>query len=172
MKLLEDQQDRAQAQRTRLEHRIAQLEVSLREKNGNSSNGYVMRKYLRRPRRSSTDDDGKPRALTCESRRSSDTVASSSFHFGNSLSRKISLRSPPRRYRRRVSPAKSRHANRPSIRFCVNNTYRTSTDAEEAFICKQCQREVNEQFERDIISRVKYLTLQTDRYLRSSPVSD
>ncbi|XP_020284540.1 putative leucine-rich repeat-containing protein DDB_G0290503 isoform X2 [Pseudomyrmex gracilis] len=39
VKLLEDQQDRAQAQRTRLEHRIAQLEVSLREKNGNSSNG-------------------------------------------------------------------------------------------------------------------------------------
>ncbi|XP_018407108.1 PREDICTED: interaptin-like [Cyphomyrmex costatus] len=38
VKLLEDQQDRAQAQRTRLEHRIAQLEVSLREKNKNDSN--------------------------------------------------------------------------------------------------------------------------------------
>ncbi|XP_025269374.1 cingulin-like protein 1 [Camponotus floridanus] len=36
VKLLEDQQDRAQAQRTRLEHRIAQLEVSLREKNNNN----------------------------------------------------------------------------------------------------------------------------------------
>ncbi|XP_018361180.1 PREDICTED: synaptonemal complex protein 1-like [Trachymyrmex cornetzi] len=38
VKLLEDQQDRAQAQRTRLEHRIAQLEVSLREKTKNDSN--------------------------------------------------------------------------------------------------------------------------------------
>ncbi|XP_070167929.1 putative leucine-rich repeat-containing protein DDB_G0290503 [Polyergus mexicanus] len=36
VKLLEDQQDRAQAQRTRLEHRIAQLEISLREKNNNN----------------------------------------------------------------------------------------------------------------------------------------
>ncbi|XP_011694998.1 PREDICTED: myosin-9-like isoform X2 [Wasmannia auropunctata] len=38
VKLLEDQQDRAQAQRTRLEHRIAQLEVSLREKSRNDGN--------------------------------------------------------------------------------------------------------------------------------------
>nr|XP_012230750.1 PREDICTED: putative leucine-rich repeat-containing protein DDB_G0290503 isoform X2 [Linepithema humile] len=38
VKMLEDQQDRAQAQRTRLEHRIAQLEVSLREKNKSDSN--------------------------------------------------------------------------------------------------------------------------------------
>ncbi|XP_011066214.1 PREDICTED: putative leucine-rich repeat-containing protein DDB_G0290503 [Acromyrmex echinatior] len=38
VKLLEDQQDRAQAQRTRLEHRIAQLEMSLREKTKNDSN--------------------------------------------------------------------------------------------------------------------------------------
>ncbi|XP_070518827.1 paramyosin [Cardiocondyla obscurior] len=38
VKLLEDQQDRAQAQRTRLEHRIAQLEVSLREKSRNDNN--------------------------------------------------------------------------------------------------------------------------------------
>ncbi|CAL1678078.1 unnamed protein product [Lasius platythorax] len=36
VKLLEDQQDRAQAQRTRLEHRIAQLEVSLREKSNSN----------------------------------------------------------------------------------------------------------------------------------------
>ncbi|KAL6439860.1 hypothetical protein ACFW04_004112 [Cataglyphis niger] len=36
VKLLEDQQDRAQAQRTRLEHRIAQLEINLREKNNNN----------------------------------------------------------------------------------------------------------------------------------------
>ncbi|XP_011145375.2 uncharacterized protein LOC105186690 [Harpegnathos saltator] len=37
VKLLEDQQDRAQAQRTRLEHRIAQLEMNLRDKAKNSN---------------------------------------------------------------------------------------------------------------------------------------
>ncbi|XP_014483292.1 PREDICTED: myosin-2 heavy chain-like [Dinoponera quadriceps] len=44
VKLLEDQQDRAQAQRTRLEHRIAQLEMSLRDKTKNG-NWYVSSEY-------------------------------------------------------------------------------------------------------------------------------
>lgn len=131
VKLLEDQQDRAQAQRTRLEHRIAQLEVSLREKSRNDSNRYVMRKYFRKPR-SSVNNNGLSRAFSCESER---TLLKTS--------------APYRYFSRRVSPTKS--SDRPPREFSLNDWYRVSSDKEEAFVCEQCRRKVNEKFRSDVI---------------------
>ncbi|XP_024877349.1 golgin IMH1-like [Temnothorax curvispinosus] len=132
VKLLEDQQDRAQAQRTRLEHRIAQLEVSLREKSKNDSNRYVMRKYLRKPR-SSIVNDRLSRAFSCESNRAL-------------------LETPYQYFSRHVPPTKS--SDPPPRKFHLNDWYRISSDKEKAFICEQCRREVNEKFRDDVIHHV------------------
>jgi len=133
VKLLEDQQDRAQAQRTRLEHRIAQLEVSLREKSRSDSNRYVMRKYLRKPR--SSTNDRLPRAFSCESKRAFLEASTPYQYFSRHVPPTKSLDSPPRK-------------------FHFNDWYRASSD-KEAFICEQCRREVNEKFRRDVIHHVE-----------------
>lgn len=134
VKLLEDQQDRAQAQRTRLEHRIAQLEVSLREKSRSDSNRYVMRKYLRKPR-SSTINDRLSHAFSCESKRAF-----------------LEASTPYQYFSRHVPPTKS--SDSPPRKFYLNDWYRTSSD-KEAFICEQCRQEVNEKFRSDVIHHVE-----------------
>jgi len=147
VKLLEDQQDRAQAQRTRLEHRIAQLEVSLREKKSDS-NRYVMRKYLCTPR-SDIIDDKLSRALSCDSRRALLEASLPTFHLVNSRSRQ---RSGFSRYQH-VSPAKS--TDYPPRKLYVNDWCRISSNKKKAFICEQCRREINGKFQGDIIRHVK-----------------
>lgn len=141
VKLLEDQQDRAQAQRTRLEHRIAQLEVSLREKNNN--NRYVMRKYSdAKPRLNSTDNK-LTRTFSCESKRALLKTSLPMFHFIDSCERS---KSPYYRYH--TSPIKNPFPS--SEEFYLDDWYHISSDKEEAFVCEQCQRnEINEK--RDII---------------------
>lgn len=146
VKMLEDQQDRAQAQRTRLEHRIAQLEVSLREKNKSDSNRYVMRKYLRTPR-SDTIDSKLSRALSCDSRRALLEAPASTFHLVDSHSRE---RSGFSRYQP-VSPAKS--TDYPLRKFNVNDWCRVSSDKEKVFTCEQCRREINGKFRDGMIRR-------------------
>lgn len=132
VKLLEDQQDRAQAQRTRLEHRIAQLEVNLREKNKNDR--YVTRKYLRKPR-ASTVNDRLSRALSCESKRAL-----------------LEASAPHQCFSRYIPLAKS--SDLPPRKFHFNNRRRISSDKKEAFICEQCRREDNEKFRGDVIHHV------------------
>lgn len=151
VKLLEDQQDRAQAQRTRLEHRIAQLEVSLREKSRNDSNRYVMRKYLRKPR-SSIVDDRLSRAFSCESRRALLKASAPTFHFVDPRSRESSGSPRYRYFSRHVPPTKN--SDPPPRKFLLNDWHHVSSDKEEAFICEQCLREVNEKFRGDVIHHV------------------
>ncbi|XP_012533312.2 golgin subfamily A member 4 [Monomorium pharaonis] len=147
VKLLEDQQDRAQAQRTRLEHRIAQLEVSLREKSRNDNSRYVARRYSRKPR-SNIVDDRLSRTFSCESRRALLEASVPKFHFADTHSR-VSLKSPRCRYFScYIPPAKS--SDPPSGKF-LNNWCRVSSDKKEAFICEQCRREVSEKFRDDVI---------------------
>lgn len=151
VKLLEDQQDRAQAQRTRLEHRIAQLEMNLREKNRNDSNRYVERKYSRKPR-SYIVDDRLSRTLSCESRRALLETPSPKFHFVDTHSRR-KLRSPRYRYfSRHVLPTKS--SDPPPGKFHLNDCYRVSSNEEESFICEQCRRKVSAKFRDDVIHHV------------------
>ncbi|KYQ47435.1 hypothetical protein ALC60_13556 [Trachymyrmex zeteki] len=147
VKLLEDQQDRAQAQRTRLEHRIAQLEVSLREKNRNDSNRYVMKKYLRKPR-SGIVDDGLSRAFSCESGRALLEASASTFHFVDPRSQE----SPRYRYFSR-HVLSTKNSDPPPRKIHLNDWHRTSSDKEEAFICEQCRRECKK-FRSDVIHRI------------------
>ncbi|KYN37275.1 hypothetical protein ALC56_08332 [Trachymyrmex septentrionalis] len=157
VKLLEDQQDRAQAQRTRLEHRIAQLEVSLREKTKNDSNRYVMKKYLRKPR-SGVVDDRLSRAFSCESRRALLEASASTFQFVDPHSQG----SPRYRYSsRHVLPTKS--FDSPSKKFHLNDWYRTSFDKEEVFICEQCRRECKK-FRGDVIHRIENHRIRKSLY--------
>ncbi|XP_011873810.1 PREDICTED: spindle pole body component 110-like [Vollenhovia emeryi] len=144
VKLLEDQQDRAQAQRTRLEHRIAQLEVSLREKSKNDSNRYVVRKYLRKPR-SSIANDRLSRALSYESRRAL-----------------LEASAPYRYFSRHVPPTKS--SDPPPRKFHPNDWCRISSDKEEAFVCERCRRKVNENFRDDVIHHVGNRRVQGSLY--------
>lgn len=134
VKLLEDQQDRAQAQRIRFEHRIAQLEVSLREKSRNDR--YVMRKYLRKPR-PGVINGRLSRAFPCESER---TLLKASA-------------APYRYFSRHVSPTES--SGPPPRGFNLNDWYRVTSDKEEAFICERCRRKVNEKFKGDVIRHVE-----------------
>lgn len=152
VKLLEDQQDRAQAQRTRLEHRIGQLEISLQEKNKNS-NRYVMRRYSRKLQ-SNIDENKLSRAFRCESvPESSTSKCSCSMHSFNLHSRQ---KSEPfdYRYRRHVSLTKnSDYPTRPidvlkhgksTKSHTVNDRYRKVSDKKEIFLCEQCRREERE----------------------------
>lgn len=157
VKLLENQQDRAQAQRTRLEYRIAQLEVRLQEKN-KDGNRYVTNKYdlIRSPRSSSVGDKRRlSRALSCESS-SQALLETPTYRLVDSRLRGRSGFSTRYRYRR-VLPAKSADL-RPrisgsrrdkSVKFYPNNWTRVSSDKEEAFICEQCRRESKEKFRID-----------------------
>lgn len=144
VKLLEDQQDRAQAQRTRLEHRIAQLEVSLREKSRNDSNRYVMKNYLHKPQ-SSIIGNRLSRAFSCESEQ---TLLETS--------------APYRYFSRYVSPTRS--SDRPPREFNLNDWYRISSDKEEAFVCEQCQRKVDEKFRSDVIHHVENPRIRRSLY--------
>lgn len=149
VKLLEDQQDRAQAQRTRLEHRIAQLEVSLREKN--SGNRYVMRKYSDDKPRPNIIDDKLPRAFSCESRRALLKASMPTFRLIDSCSCE---RSGSSHYRyHHTLPVKNPFLSPEE--FYLNDWCCVSSDKEEAFVCEQCQREINEKFKHDIIRNVK-----------------
>ncbi|RLU18517.1 hypothetical protein DMN91_008874 [Ooceraea biroi] len=126
VKLLEDQQDRAQAQRTRLEHRIAQLEVSLQEKSKNGSNRYVVRKcFSPRTLRSRVADYAPSRAF------------STSFCLGTAADSCGALE--PSRYRT-SSPSP------PPRRFHVNNRYPLCSGGEEAFVCERCRGEIDGRF--------------------------
>lgn len=146
VKLLEDQQDRAQAQRTRLEHRIAQLEVSLREKNNN--NRYVMRKYSDGKPRPNSIDNKLPRTLSCESKRALLQASIPMFHLIDSRSCER-LKSSHYRYHH-TSPIKNQFPS--AEKFYLDDWCRISSDKKEAFICEQCQRnEINEKFKRDVI---------------------
>ncbi|XP_072745731.1 uncharacterized protein [Anoplolepis gracilipes] len=148
VKLLEDQQDRAQAQRTRLEHRIAQLEVSLREKN--NSNRYVIRKYSDGKPRPDIIDDKLPRAFSCESKRALLKASMPSFRLIDSCSCKRSESSHHRCHY--TSPIKNRFL--PPHEFYLDD-WQVFSDKEEAFVCEQCQRETNDKFKHDVIHHVK-----------------
>lgn len=151
VKLLEDQQDRAQAQRTRLEHRIAQLEVSLREKNNN--NRYVMRKYSDDKPRPNSIDNKLPRTFSCESKRALLKASIPMFRLIDSRSCER-LKSSHYRYHH-TSPIKHIKNPFPSPEeFYLDDWCCISSDREEAFICEQCQHnEINEKFKRDVITR-------------------
>lgn len=145
VKLLEDQQDRAQAQRTRLEHRIAQLEVSLREKNNN--NRYVMRKYSDAKSRPNFIDNKLPRTFSCESKRTLLKASLPMFHLIDSCSCE---RSKSPYYRYHTSSIKNPFPS--PEKFSLDDWCHISSDKEEAFVCEQCQRnEINEKYKRDVI---------------------
>lgn len=133
VKLLEDQQDRAQAQRTRLEHRIAQLEVSLQEKSKNGNNRYVMGECYS-PRASRwprvPDDHAPSRAF------------STTFCLGTIADSRGVLKSP------------RCHAS-PPRRFHVKSRYPLRPEAEEAFICERCRDEIDDRFTGDATTRIQ-----------------
>lgn len=153
VKLLEDQQDRAQAQRTRLEHRIAQLEVSLREKSNNNGNRYVVSRYnLPRSSRNTVDDiTTLSRAFSCESRQ----ALLETFRPVDPRSRRRSGFFARHRYRPGVSrPAKSlappgiSGIGDESARFHADDWCRVfATD--DAFVCERCRRGANGKFRID-----------------------
>lgn len=128
VKLLEDQQDRAQAQRTRLEHRIAQLEVSLREQSRNNNNRYVRRKCYspQGAPRVGNERHAPPRAFST-STFCLDTVACSR---GTSESSRYCANSP------KPSPR----------RFHINGRYSFCSDGEETFVCERCRGEIDGRF--------------------------
>lgn len=149
VKLLEDQQDRAQAQRTRLEHRIAQLEINLREKNNN--NRYVMKKYSDGKPRSNIIDDKLSRPFSCESKRALMKASMPTFRLIDSRSCDRSESSHYRYYH--TSPIKNPFF--APEEFYLDDCRRASSDNEEAFVCEQCQHATNEKFKHDIIRHVK-----------------
>lgn len=151
VKLLEDQQDRAQAQRTRLEHRIAQLEVSLREKN--NSNRYVMRKYSDGKPRSNIIDDELPRAFSCDSCKSKRALLKASMPLRLIDSRSCQRSGLSHHQYHHTSPIKSSFLSPEE--FYLNDWRRVFSHKEEAFVCEQCQRETNEKFKRDIICHIE-----------------
>ncbi|EFN80620.1 hypothetical protein EAI_04204 [Harpegnathos saltator] len=163
VKLLEDQQDRAQAQRTRLEHRIAQLEMNLRDKAKNS-NRYVISEHnsLYKSDRSSVVDDQVSHALPRESQRTLLEESTPAFCLVHPRSRK--RQRFPRYLRRRVSPSKSLNLPLNSTgvscrtrfaRLHADNCYRISSDKEEAFVCERCRREGDEKFKGDTARQVE-----------------
>ncbi|XP_032683588.1 myosin-2 heavy chain-like [Odontomachus brunneus] len=162
VKLLEDQQDRAQAQRTRLEHRIAQLEVSLRDKTKNSNRYVTSECNLRKSDRSYVIDDRVSRALPRESKRALLEEPTPTFRLINPRPRK--RLGFPRYLYRRVLPSKSLNPPPSSIaasyrsksaKFHVDDWCRACSDNEEAFICERCRRETGEKFKDDTVRQVE-----------------
>lgn len=149
VKLLEDQQDRAQAQRTRLEHRIAQLEINLREKNNN--NRYVMKKYSNGKPRSNIIDDKLSRVFSCESKQALMKASMPTFRLIDSRSCDRSESSHYQYYH--TSPIKNPFF--APEEFYLDDCRRASSDNEEAFVCEQCQHATNEKFKHGIIRHVK-----------------
>lgn len=162
VKLLEDQQDRAQAQRTRLEHRIAQLEVSLRDKTKNSNRYVISECNSRKSDRSYVVDDRVSRALPRESERALLEESTPTFRLINPHPRK--RLEFPRYLYRGVSPSKSLNPPPSSIaasyrsksaRFHVDDWCCTCSDKEEAFICERCRREAGEKFKGDTVYQIE-----------------
>lgn len=161
VKLLEDQQDRAQAQRTRLEHRIAQLEMSLRDKTKNV-NRYVTNENSHKSDRSYIVNNQVLRILPHESKRALLKESIPMFRLVNPRPRK---RLGFRRYLyRRIRPSKNLNLPLTSIAasyrsksalFHVDDWHHVSSDMEEVFICEQCRRETNEKFKGDTFRQVE-----------------
>lgn len=161
VKLLEDQQDRAQAQRTRLEHRIAQLEVSLREKNKNSNRYVIMNKYNSRIPPLSTVDDRPSRAFSCESMLLE--ASTPTFHLVDPLHSEKRSGSWRHRYRHISSSKTPDLASRlfdvsqcnKLAKFYISDLYQTTSDKEETFVCEQCRREANVVFRDNMVRCVR-----------------
>lgn len=158
VKLLEDQQDRAQAQRTRLEHRIAQLEVSLWDKAKNS-NRYVPSEHnsSKFDRTYVIDDQA---SCVRESQRALTEESTPTFRLVNPRSRK---RLGFQRYLYRGVPSSKSLKPPPksigasyrskSVRFYVDNW--CHADKEEAFVCKRCRRETDKKLKGDTVHLVQ-----------------